>query len=273
MTSLHLIVLRTIILSFFFLLTLLEASCLCFDLPTIFVSFRFVLFLLACLLSNKHFKSHHIIIPTNKYFILQYNFQSTTMCFLTVLTPNQVPLQVGKKRPLSVLQQAPKTKTITTSSNSFETKIRTLPSSSRRNRVYFSETTNIIGRSNTYQDDIERSWYLNDELAVFKLQARDHALGRGHKWVDQETRGYERYNAARSSKKTMTRKVTLLACSQKGLSQDDVAKIITRSSSWAVKDAFLMGFQDYCEVYCPQMDKSLCRLSTHDTTTTTRNEH
>jgi hypothetical protein len=50
----------------------------------------------------------------------------------------------------------------------------------------------------------------------------------------------------------MTRKVTLLACSQKGLTHDDIAQIITRSSSWAVKDAFLTGFQDYCTVYCPE---------------------
>jgi hypothetical protein len=184
------------------------------------------------------------------------------MCFLTVLTPNQVPLQVGKKRPLSAVTVTATAFPSSTSSSSSETKIRTTTSSSSsstQNHVYFSETTNLIGRSNTL--DIEKSWYLNNELAVFKLQARDHALGRGHRWDDQETRGYERYNATRSSKKTMTRKVTLLACSQKGLSQDDAAKIITRSSSWAVRDAFLLGFHDYCEVYCPQMKKSLCYLS------------
>jgi hypothetical protein len=123
----------------------------------------------------------------------------------------------------------------------------------RRRAVLFSERIDMIGKGAANPEDFHQAWYLKNELAEFKLQARDFILGIGNRWEDQETRGFERYNAHRASQKAMTRKVTLLACSQKGLTHDDIAFIVSRSSSWAVKQAFLTACQDYCEAYCPEM--------------------
>ena len=117
--------------------------------------------------------------------------------------------------------------------------------------VKFSEDcAQTIGRSDTTSDDIPIMWYVPDELEVFRKQARDHVLG---KHRSETSRGFERFTASRSKQKSMARKVTLMATSQKGLSADDVRLVVTKASQWAVKDAFRTGCNDYCVVYCPEM--------------------
>jgi hypothetical protein len=118
--------------------------------------------------------------------------------------------------------------------------------------VSFSEIVETMGKSDTAEEDVPIMWYGHKELEYFKKQARDHVLGRSS-GVDTEIRGYERYNVVTAKKKAITRQVTLLACSQKGLSQEDVAVIVHRSTKWAVKDAFRTGCQDYCQVYHPEL--------------------
>jgi Pyruvate/2-oxoacid:ferredoxin oxidoreductase delta subunit len=120
----------------------------------------------------------------------------------------------------------------------------------RSDSVFFSDNIRTIGTSDTTPEHVSDMWYVHKELEVFRKQARDHILGKS---TDNETRGYERYNAIRSKQKALTRKVTLLACSQKGLSPEDVAIIVRKSSLWAVKDAFRAGCNDFCAVYCPEM--------------------
>jgi hypothetical protein len=118
--------------------------------------------------------------------------------------------------------------------------------------VSFSEVVETMGESNTTEDAVPKIWYGRKELEIFKNQVRDYVLGRSSE-VDMEKRGYERYNVVTARKKAMTRKVTLLACSQKCLSPDDVAVIVHRSTKWAVIDAFRIGCQDFCQVYHPEL--------------------
>jgi len=141
-----------------------------------------------------------------------------------------------------------------------------------------------IGRSGTYQDLINDVWYNKNELAVFTNEAREYVLeglrlrgnnsnsnnGGGGDESQQRaqqsaknststtitscecSRGYERYDLSRVQQKALTRKVILLACSQKvaiNLSADEMAMIARKSSSYAVQEAFVTGFQDYCDVY------------------------
>jgi hypothetical protein len=140
--------------------------------------------------------------------------------------------------------------------------------------VQFSETTDTIGQSDTRQEDIPTMWYGQKELEMFKKQARDHVLGRSTN-TDKETRGYERYNVAIAKKKALTRKVTLLACSQKALSPEDVALIVQRSTRWAVNDAFRAGCRDFCQVYHPEMIEACSMIGKrschHDTHQSERN--
>jgi len=138
-----------------------------------------------------------------------------------------------------------------------------------------------IGRSGTYQDLINDVWYNKNELAVFTNEAREYVLeglrlrgnnsnnGGGDEQQQRAqqsaknststtitscecSRGYERYDLSRVQQKALTRKVILLACSQKvaiNLSADEMAMIARKSSSYAVQEAFVTGFQDYCDVY------------------------
>jgi len=140
-----------------------------------------------------------------------------------------------------------------------------------------------IGRSGTYQDLINDVWYNKNELAVFTNEAREYVLeglrlrgnnsnsnnGGGDEQQQRAqqsaknststtrtscecSRGYERYDLSRVQQKALTRKVILLACSHKvaiNLSADEMAMIARKSSSYAVQEAFVTGFQDYCDVY------------------------
>ncbi|VEU40591.1 unnamed protein product [Pseudo-nitzschia multistriata] len=114
------------------------------------------------------------------------------------------------------------------------------------------------GRTSAYSSfDHNNVWYSKRELAEFTRQARNYVLG-----MDQEcknmkhlscTRGFERYDIARSQQKTMTRNIILLLMQQKTLSDEEKSLIARRSSAWAVEDAFLTGCKDFCEAYHPQM--------------------
>mmetsp|Transcript_20103 Transcript_20103/g.37578 ORF Transcript_20103/g.37578 Transcript_20103/m.37578 type:complete len:197 (+) Transcript_20103:88-678(+) len=171
------------------------------------------------------------------------------MCYYLAGMPEQL---LGKKRTrtrsvASALLPAPSSSSIT----------KTQPRG--RGRVLqFSETVDSIGTSDTTSiEDVQNMWYQQTELAVFKAQARNYVLGLGSGSALQESRGYERYDVRRAQRKATTRKITLLACSQKGLTQDDVARIVTRSTSWAVKEGLRSGLEDFCEVYFPEMKASL----------------
>lgn len=167
--------------------------------------------------------------------------------------PNQSPLPLP---PTSLLgRKRPRTSSLNTNSTRpvdivvSEDESGPPPTKPRRS-VAFSGNICIIGKSATQQEDVTSMWFGHKELGVFKNQARDFVLGRSS---ETETRGYERYNVVTAKKKSMTRKVTLLACSQKGLSPEDVATIVHKSTRWAVNDAFRTGCQDYCVVYRPEL--------------------
>lgn len=100
-------------------------------------------------------------------------------------------------------------------------------------------------------------WYTKRELAVFTKQARDHVLGFGHRSIDESTRGFERYDFARTQQKAMTRKIILLLMQQKAFSHEEKSLIARKSSAWAVDEAFVRGCMDFCEAYHPQMSHLL----------------
>lgn len=153
--------------------------------------------------------------------------------------------------------------------------------------------------SSSPPEDWSDVWYQKSELAVFVQQAREHVLrqlgasssvsGSGHRTTvtcpsgppttsstpgassrgDDDTddstqqttaRGYERYDIGRARQKNLARRITLMACATKGLSEDDVAVIAHRCSSRAEEQAFWTGFSDYCAVYCPHAAPKLLSL-------------
>lgn len=189
------------------------------------------------------------------------------MCQQTAVSPRrpvsldapQSPLPLPPTSSSLLGRKRPRTNTSLNSNNNTtgpvvdnvvsEDEIGPSPIKARRS-VTFSNDICIIGRSATQQEDFTTMWFGHKELEVFKNQARDFVLGRSS---ETETRGYERYNIVTAKKKSMTRKVTLLACSQKMLSPEDVATIVHKSTRWAVNDAFRTGCQDYCVVYHPEL--------------------
>jgi hypothetical protein len=198
---------------------------------------------------------------------------------------------LGKKRPRS----APATASASATESESEYASTTIDNNKtismqrrRTRRVHFSSmlptndsiTRICIGRSETYQDLINDVWYTKNELAVFTNEAREYVLAglrlrgngsssnhagdqRQHHQQKQSrlscecSRGYERYDFSRVQQKALTRKVILLACSTKtGLSSDEMAMIARKSSSYAVQEAFVTGFQDYCDVYHLQVNNN-----------------
>jgi hypothetical protein len=138
-------------------------------------------------------------------------------------------------------------------------------------KVHFSKSSNLdvtISRSECtvhlyqldeegYSTSVNDMWYTRRELAVFISQARDHVLGFGHRSIDESTRGYERYEPARTQQKAMTRKIIILLMQQKALSDEEKVLIACRSSAWAVEDAFVRGCMDFCEAYHPKLSHIL----------------
>ena len=170
--------------------------------------------------------------------------------------------QLGKKRPRSSISNS--------NGRDIDIDIDSDNTVKQGRKTHFSESSAddaIIGRSESithqYQQDqegnttINNVWYTKTELAVFTSQARDHVLGRGNRWMDQNTRGYERYDFARAQQKAMTRKIILLLMQQKVLSDEEKSLIAHRSSAWAVDEAFVTGCKDFCEAYHPHMSHLL----------------
>ncbi|KAG7367190.1 hypothetical protein IV203_029860 [Nitzschia inconspicua] len=170
------------------------------------------------------------------------------MCHLTVSTRRPVSLDSSQHSPETSLlgTKRPRSAMVTLDNNNNRSRRK------QKQTVKFLDKIDTIERSATEQGDVQILWYGHKELEEFKKQARDFILGRSSE-KDTETRGYERYNVVTAKKKAMTRKVTLLACSQKGLSSDDVAVIVHKSTRWAVSDAFRTGCQDFCQVYRPEL--------------------
>jgi len=164
---------------------------------------------------------------------------------------NMVCQQLGKKRSLSCISSSKNCSNVMKAVR----------------KVHFSKSSNLdvtIVRSEStnhqYQADHEGNstsvniiWYTKLELAVFTSQARDHVLGFGHRSIDESTRGYERYDFARTQQKAMTRKIILLLMQQKALSDEEKSLIARKSSAWAVEEGFVRGCMDFCEAYHPQM--------------------
>jgi hypothetical protein len=160
--------------------------------------------------------------------------------------------QLGKKRVFS---------SISNSNNNCSNAVK------QGRKVHFSKSSNLdvtISRreftNHQYQLDeegcsasVNNTWYTRHELSVFIRQARDHVLGFGHRSIDESTRGYERYEPARAQQKAMTRKIILLLMQQKELSDEEKVLIASRSSAWAVEDAFVRGCMDFCEAYHPEL--------------------
>lgn len=182
---------------------------------------------------------------------------------------------LGKKRPRSSISKCNGKGSGSSSGNSGNTvkqgrKVHFSKSESSSNDAVIgtSESESIIA---THQQDQEgnanantnNAWYTKSELAVFTSQARDHVLGHGHRWLDQCTRGYERYDFARAQQKAMTRKIILLLMQQKTFSDDEKSFIAHKSSAWAVEEAFVTGCKDFCEAYHPHMSHLLQHQKHH----------
>lgn len=106
----------------------------------------------------------------------------------------------------------------------------------------------IGNRSVTTEEELQALWYHKAELAHFKLDARDYVLGINT--MQQETRGFERYDMERVQNKALAIKCTLLAV-QQGLGPEEIGAIAQKCSSWAQNEAFKIGLNDYCQVYHP----------------------
>lgn len=191
----------------------------------------------------------HLRKKNTKYFNAQYqDSHHSMMCH-----------QLGKKRVFSSISNS------NNCSNNCSNTVK------QGRKVHFTKSSNLdvtISRSectnHQYQLDedvcstsVNNTWYTKHELAVFISQARDHVLGFGHRSIDESTRGYERYEPARSQQKAMTRKIILLLMQQKELSDEEKVLIANRSSAWAVENAFVRGCMDFCEAYHPELSHIL----------------
>lgn len=159
---------------------------------------------------------------------------------LQKIEKNIMSIRVGKKRPRSCISK----------SGDSSKPVRKV---SFGNQEVRSEDVKHEGMSS----ENSNIWYTKSELASFARQARDHVLGCGHQWTDQCTRGFERYDFARAEQKAMTRKIIVLLMQQKELSDEEKSLVATRSSAWAVDEAFVMGCKDFCEAYHPHMSHLL----------------
>jgi hypothetical protein len=118
-----------------------------------------------------------------------------------------------------------------------------------RRSVCFAEDVSTFTRDSVSTQEVETMWYQPKELHGFKLQVRDHILGIQ---ISEEQRGLERYTIERSRNKQLGIKCTVLAY-KKGMSEESISQVSRKCSSWFQKRAFVQAFQDYCEVYHPEM--------------------
>jgi len=125
----------------------------------------------------------------------------------------------------------------------------------RSRKVHFSsKPTNLhqLDREDDVSYSVDDFWYSRRELAVFTNEVRNHVLGFTHESIDENTRGYERYDYLRSQQKATTRKIILLLMQQKTLSDNEKSFYAGKSSAWSVKEAFVRGCMDFCDAYHPQ---------------------
>ena len=121
-----------------------------------------------------------------------------------------------------------------------------------RRSICFAEdaSTTFERESVLSTEELESMWYQPKELHRFKRQVRDHILA--IHIISEETRGLERYTIERSRNKQLGIKCTVLAY-KKGMSEESISLVAKKCSSWFQKRAFVQAFQDYCEVYHPEM--------------------
>lgn len=135
------------------------------------------------------------------------------------------------------------------SSQVYESVNRLLGMKRPRRSVCFAEDASSFLRESVSTEELEIMWYQPKELHRFKLQVRDHILAIQ---ISEEKRGLERYTIERSRNKQLGIKCTVLAY-KKGMSEESISLVAKKCSSWFQKRAFVQAFQDYCEVYHPEM--------------------
>jgi hypothetical protein len=118
-----------------------------------------------------------------------------------------------------------------------------------RRSVCFAEDVSTIERDSVSTEELDTMWYQPKELHRLKLQMRDHILAIQ---ISEEKRGLERYTIERSRNKQLGIRCTVLAY-KKGMSEESISHVSKKCSSWFHKRAFVQAFQDYCEVYHPEM--------------------
>jgi hypothetical protein len=137
-------------------------------------------------------------------------------------------------------------------SQSYESAVNKLASAGKkrsRRSVCFAEHVSTFPRDSVSPEELETMWYQPKELHCFKLQVRDHILAIS---PSEEKRGLERYTLERSKNKQLAIKCTVLAY-KKNMSEESIASVAKKCSSWFQKRAFLQACHDYFEVYHPEM--------------------
>ena len=124
-----------------------------------------------------------------------------------------------------------------------------------RRSICFAEdaSTTFERESVLSTEELESMWYQPKELHRFKRQVRDHILA--IHIISEETRGLKRYTIERSRNKQLGIKCTVLAY-KKGMSEESSLPLLIaakKCSSWFQKRALVQAFQDFCEVYHPEM--------------------
>lgn len=95
--------------------------------------------------------------------------------------------------------------------------------------------------------EAKNQWYQKEELAVFKMEARNYALGINREQI--ESRGFEKYaGIGPHNEKVLARKCVMRAIRQ-GMKDKEVANIANLCSKKTVQNSFWLAFQDYCHAY------------------------
>ena len=133
----------------------------------------------------------------------------------------------------------------------------------RRKKVQFAPIKKEVifvpssSTSEEHEEMIRRTWYQRKELALLKTELRDYVLG---KTSLVETRGLERF----SEERTINKQIALcyiLKATKAGMNHVQVAHVSRKCSLWTKKEAFQIGWSDYCEVYNPDKLSDLDKIS------------
>ena len=109
--------------------------------------------------------------------------------------------------------------------------------------------TRRIGTTTT-EGEVNSKWYCRTDIALFKLDAKDHVLGR--KANPETMRGFEHYRPERKINKKRALEYTLRAA-RMGMSEEKIATVATCFSEKAQEVAFKTGCEDFCQAYYPEM--------------------